>query len=162
MPNPDCQEPTYARGWCRRHYDRWRLEQRPCTVEGCAKPAWSAGLCKTHYRFHLGRHSGSENSARTPNKQRSDYDQRLVSLFLNELEHSGFPCFPDTRWHWALARADFAFRYSTSRTPPEERENRPGTGHRALPRRVAGVPEHWQFLRSVNQACTRWLSARDG
>lgn len=53
-----CDQAVVARGWCRRHYSRWKrtgqLDARPwqpqskCTVDGCETDAWSGGLCEMH------------------------------------------------------------------------------------------------------------------
>jgi hypothetical protein len=53
-----CDRAVVARGWCRRHYTRWRLkgnlEARPwerqgqCTVDGCDQQSYSGGLCEMH------------------------------------------------------------------------------------------------------------------
>jgi hypothetical protein len=53
-----CDKGVVARGWCRRHYARWRRTgnldarswnvQADCTVNGCDRPAESGGLCSMH------------------------------------------------------------------------------------------------------------------
>jgi 5-methylcytosine-specific restriction endonuclease McrA len=59
----DCQEVARVRGWCNRHYRRWRQtgdvragvpfqehqRGRVCSRDDCDKPALSKGLCKRHY-----------------------------------------------------------------------------------------------------------------
>lgn len=62
-----CPEPVIARGWCYRHYDRWRKHGDPlagprfrarrgsqigavCSVEGCPDPVLSRGWCRKHYQ----------------------------------------------------------------------------------------------------------------
>lgn len=61
---PDCGRPSHLRGWCRRHYDRWRdtgeaggpiEERRPakglmCSVGGCDREARQRGWCMAHYQ----------------------------------------------------------------------------------------------------------------
>jgi hypothetical protein len=95
------------------------------------------------------------------------YDQRFVSLFLNQLELCGSPHYPDGRWHRALHRADVEYQDLRPLKPlPAGR----GTGHNTLPPQVAGVRENPQqlyanygaycvegVLKSVDQACPRWL-----
>lgn len=55
-----------ARGWCRKHYARWRRYGSPttirrirgqqgCDVEGCARPYRCSGLCGFHYSRLLNR-----------------------------------------------------------------------------------------------------------
>lgn len=56
-----CSLPVLARGWCRRHYQRWYqtgdpgpvgLKRLPdhssCTVDGCERPNEANGLCAMH------------------------------------------------------------------------------------------------------------------
>jgi hypothetical protein len=59
-----CELPSRAKGWCEKHYTRWRHHGDPlivhprgpirsnfvCSVDGCDKPAKSKGLCPAHYR----------------------------------------------------------------------------------------------------------------
>ena len=55
----DCERPAYCRGWCTKHYQRWRNHgstdhPRPpaygnCVADGCIKPAKTRGWCVTHY-----------------------------------------------------------------------------------------------------------------
>ena len=58
----DCSEKHYARGWCRKHYQRWRkhgevslklTEERGCSIKGCGGAHASRGWCDTHYRRWL-------------------------------------------------------------------------------------------------------------
>lgn len=59
-----CEDHATVRGWCHRHYQRWRehgdpqapVKERPlskatgpCTVEGCERPLLAKGLCRLHY-----------------------------------------------------------------------------------------------------------------
>lgn len=56
-----CERPSRARGWCTKHYSRWKkrgsidLLPRPtkpvrlCQVDGCDKPVLCRGWCRTHY-----------------------------------------------------------------------------------------------------------------
>jgi hypothetical protein len=57
----DCQGTVQARGWCAKHYARWRAHDDPiapkasaapkvCSIEDCEKQAVSRGWCATHYR----------------------------------------------------------------------------------------------------------------
>lgn len=56
-----CQGTVQARGWCAKHYARWRAHGDPiapkappapkvCSIEDCEKRAVSRGWCATHYR----------------------------------------------------------------------------------------------------------------
>lgn len=58
-----CERPIKSRGWCKRHYERWRttgsVYLRPkqpdpgCSVDGCSEPHRSRGWCNAHYfRFY--------------------------------------------------------------------------------------------------------------
>lgn len=56
-----CLTSALARGWCGKHYDRWRANGDPlvtkidrdpapfCSVEECARPVHYRGLCTSHY-----------------------------------------------------------------------------------------------------------------
>lgn len=63
-----CNEPVRARGWCGKHYMRWRIHGDPltklstagsvsrkkanlgpCSVDGCTQPAHTRELCGKHY-----------------------------------------------------------------------------------------------------------------
>lgn len=54
-----CSQQARARGWCHKHYQRWKNTGDPekarawhpqgqCTVEGCERDAFSGGLCDMH------------------------------------------------------------------------------------------------------------------
>lgn len=55
----NCSNKIAARGWCWKHYARWRKhgdplyvlkpKERPCDVSGCEDFAKSRGLCTRHY-----------------------------------------------------------------------------------------------------------------
>jgi hypothetical protein len=56
-----CKTPAVARGWCFKHYQRWRRGKDPaeplsyelprptCEVNGCDRPARTRGWCAKHY-----------------------------------------------------------------------------------------------------------------
>jgi hypothetical protein len=46
-----CDRPPHAKGLCRMHYDRQRIEALtdPCEVEGCDRPPRKKGMCGMHY-----------------------------------------------------------------------------------------------------------------
>lgn len=57
-----CDLPARTRGWCVKHYTRWRNHGdplsvtrrppepgRPCAVDGCERPSHALGLCDPHY-----------------------------------------------------------------------------------------------------------------
>lgn len=61
--NRDAHEPGSGRGWCAKHYLRWRRngdplaskinrEQtgKPCKFDGCDKPSGHHGFCQMHYK----------------------------------------------------------------------------------------------------------------
>lgn len=63
-----CEREAEKRGWCSRHYQRWRNHGdplgggpilgprnagRPCTVDDCDRPAAKRGWCDLHYRRWL-------------------------------------------------------------------------------------------------------------
>lgn len=55
----ECTSPTVGRGWCRKHYHRWRTHGDPltllrrepgeCSVPECEAPSKSRGWCGKHY-----------------------------------------------------------------------------------------------------------------
>lgn len=59
----ECDKDVYARGWCNRHYQRWRLYgnptadrrrvRKPCTIEGCERLARTRTWCTKHYQRWL-------------------------------------------------------------------------------------------------------------
>ena len=55
-----CSKPAVSRGWCEKHYSRWKRHGDPnvvklsrekhlCSVEGCERDARSLGLCRAHW-----------------------------------------------------------------------------------------------------------------
>jgi hypothetical protein len=46
-----CGNPVFARGICRKHYDRERLANAdPCKIDGCTVSAAKRGMCENHYQ----------------------------------------------------------------------------------------------------------------
>ena len=58
-----CEKLAVTRGFCPKHYQRWRRNGDPgpagrlpraadheCPIEGCDKPQFAQGLCKNHYQ----------------------------------------------------------------------------------------------------------------
>lgn len=55
-----CTSPHAARGWCAKHYKRWKAHGDPtytrpkaptlCRVDGCGGPAFASALCNAHYK----------------------------------------------------------------------------------------------------------------
>lgn len=51
-----CKLPYRAKGYCDRHYQRWRRGELPhsryktCTQEGCLKKRSRHGLCEDHFK----------------------------------------------------------------------------------------------------------------
>lgn len=56
----DCDSNVLARGWCQKHYSKWRLYDDPlfsqtkkrtiCIAIGCPKLSFASSLCATHYQ----------------------------------------------------------------------------------------------------------------
>lgn len=56
----DCENPSRKRGWCPKHYARWRAHgdtavvitplELACSVEGCERPGKTIGMCGFHRR----------------------------------------------------------------------------------------------------------------
>jgi hypothetical protein len=51
----DCDKGVRAKGYCDRHYRRWKAGKMPkpryktCHSEGCRKPITRRGLCQEHF-----------------------------------------------------------------------------------------------------------------
>lgn len=56
-----CGKPHRARGWCTKHWKRWRVhgdplyehppfEPKPCMIADCAEPHYARGWCREHYQ----------------------------------------------------------------------------------------------------------------
>ena len=85
----DCDKPTVGRGWCRKHYTRWRKhgdplyvtpwspppQNRPrtigCIEDGCDAKHFAKGRCKNHYQ----RAYAAENADRIK-AQQAEYRSR--------------------------------------------------------------------------------------
>ncbi|MBI2344400.1 MAG: hypothetical protein HYV02_08730 [Deltaproteobacteria bacterium] len=57
-----CKRPHRAKGWCDRHFRKWRRGEMPtsrrykiCGKEECRKPRYRWGVCETHYLAMLGK-----------------------------------------------------------------------------------------------------------
>ncbi len=58
----DCETPAIARGWCTKHYARWRTHgdpavvakranpERKCSIAGCGRKHSGRGWCNIHYQ----------------------------------------------------------------------------------------------------------------
>lgn len=70
-----CDSPVLARGWCSKHYARWRargdvqdrtpVAKGQCLVEGCDKQDKTRGWCVMHYSRFL-RHGSTADPASSP------------------------------------------------------------------------------------------------
>lgn len=75
-----CGKPTYCRGWCPKHYFRWKKNGDPliggwdriavCTEEGCGKKAFARGLCSWHYKTAAFRERCSVDGCDKPSHSR--------------------------------------------------------------------------------------------
>lgn len=76
-----CAEAVLARGWCNRHYLRWRgtgdplgslskPRQATCSVAGCDEPFLARGMCRLHY----GRWRGNGTTERISPAGENRYD----------------------------------------------------------------------------------------
>jgi len=60
----ECESAIHARGWCRKHYQRWKVHGDPlrsdrmshgggCSIDGCEGAVVGRGWCRMHYsRWH--------------------------------------------------------------------------------------------------------------
>lgn len=65
----DCDSRTVGRGWCNKHYLRWKFHHDPlhvpekfnhsdaCNVENCNRPFYAKKLCASHYNSLLKGHN---------------------------------------------------------------------------------------------------------
>lgn len=100
---PGCEAPHNARGWCRKHYSRWKRRGSdpttpppaaqlgaPCWVEECDRvvtPKSAKGLCPTHYQRMLATGSPTGSAAPPP-----------VDRFFEKVQPRG-EC-----WEWTASR----------------------------------------------------------
>ena len=97
-----CEGRATTRGWCPKHYTRWKVTgdplktkpvgarkkpKRPCVVEGCEANIKSLGLCGKHYQRH--HHHGSVETVL--NNRNVD----TVSRFMLKVEVA-----PNGCWVW--------------------------------------------------------------
>lgn len=94
-PAEGCSRPTFARGFCRSHYQRWRRENgKPCSVPGCHRHVASHNLCDTHV-WRMKRWGTTEDlpySLRPAALARPSLDEQVRSRI-----ESGAP---DECWEW--------------------------------------------------------------
>jgi hypothetical protein len=87
---PDCDNPFYGRGFCSKHYTRWRnngdpmtikqiwkSDQETCKLDGCEQKFHAQGYCKTHYS-RMYRYGQTE----LPAKPKRKYDSPLCNVTL--------------------------------------------------------------------------------
>lgn len=74
-----CERPHRSRGYCKVHYERWRIHGDPhkllrarrhetppvCRVDDCDRPVDAKGCCSTHY-WRLTRHGSTEPPRKSP------------------------------------------------------------------------------------------------
>lgn len=76
-----CEGPVLARGWCNRHYRRWRRETFPsqiaCSVVGCEKPARDRGWCSGHHSRW--RRTGDPGTAALRPRHRGSAEERFYA-----------------------------------------------------------------------------------
>lgn len=52
--HPECGNPVFSTGLCRKHYERERLETAaPCSILGCTEKSYRGTECVTHYRARM-------------------------------------------------------------------------------------------------------------
>jgi hypothetical protein len=81
-----CDRKHYARGWCEKHYQRWRQHGDPlalrgpspvkrdgiCTIESCDRKHYARGWCKNHYERWL--HHGDPLAGRASRAPSGSFD----------------------------------------------------------------------------------------
>jgi hypothetical protein len=115
----DCGNRVVARGWCNKHYLRWKNtgdplgslakpRQEGCSIDGCGRKFLARGLCDRHYSRWL-RHGDTDRL--TPQGHNrfevvDDATGRIIVTRGDGSEHSGLYDLADhsivvaRRWHW--------------------------------------------------------------
>lgn len=101
----DCGGEVRARGWCNRHYLRWKAHGDPtitlkprdrrCTIVGCDEPHKARGWCRTHYERW--QRTGDPMLVRPPGQSASP----LAERFWAKVDRSSDGC-----WEWTGGRFD--------------------------------------------------------
>lgn len=165
-----CAEPHYAKGFCHKHWSRWRRHgdpliaykrtaplppQKQCTVKNCDKPALAKGLCSLHWQRNK-RH-GDPRHARYSSTKRRHARQFLEEVALN---YDGEDCliWPYSRSGKGYARIHrqnvhriiCEYTHGAPPTPEHQARHLCGKGHLGCvaPRHVAwGSPSENQMDR---------------
>lgn len=133
-----CPDEVKARGWCGRHYERWRRHGDPlhlertrndnppdtCTKQGCDSPHKAKGLCQLHY----GRQARADREDAFQARERKLANQSEANRAVDMVNSTRgladlWPCAIDpdhdgkTRWavDRSLATSLGALRYATGR-----------------------------------------------
>ncbi len=67
-----CEKEVRAKGYCPRHYARWRKGKLPkprytsCNAEGCHKPRARRGLCVEHFAKEYGKSAAPAAESAAP------------------------------------------------------------------------------------------------
>lgn len=85
---PGCTEPNEARGYCNKHYQRWRLYGTPagsgrphkrrgrgakCSIDGCGRPHQAWGYCSAHVsRWRRNGHPNVDEPIREHTRRRGE------------------------------------------------------------------------------------------
>ncbi|MBI3784791.1 MAG: vegetative protein [Deltaproteobacteria bacterium] len=68
---PSCDKEVQAKGYCSRHYSKWRKGNMPkpryktCNAENCRKPQERRSLCSEHYAKEYGKKTETVAAAST-------------------------------------------------------------------------------------------------
>jgi HNH endonuclease len=83
-----CVKPIKARGWCSKHYQRWREYGDPnpkpkpprlCNRQGCEQIHYGKGLCRQHYRDEYNK-TNAERLAEYEQKRKQDPKRKAAEL----------------------------------------------------------------------------------
>lgn len=111
-----CEATAHARGWCNRHYLRWKKHGDPLRVDpphtlpimrGADNPKWKGDRAKygaVHRRLHRYRGKASDHQCQQCSAQAEDWAYSRQDP--NELmdEATGFPYSTDLKQYWPLCR----------------------------------------------------------
>ena len=168
----DCNGKATRRGWCGKHYDRWRRHGDPnaymfgkdlrCTVDGCDRSREGRGYCSKHYQRFM-KHGDPKYVAPKPECQidgceRKHTTQGYCAYHWYRLQKYGDPTWERTYKHELQADEkprlsrktglDFSIPVPHELTPELEE------AFQSLPKRIRDKIDH-------GEGCWEWKACRD-
>lgn len=168
----DCDRKATRRGWCSKHYERWRAHGDPtayypdrideCTIGGCNKPHDARGLCSMHYQ-RWQTHGAPEYVAPRPKCQiegcsRKHVTQGYCAYHWYRLRKYGDPTWERTYKHELQAEEAPRLSRKTgldfSITVPHELTPELAEAFQSLPKRIRDKIDY-------GEGCWEWKACRD-